>query len=545
MNKVAHYLQEHLVGEVMTAPDVRKYFSTDTSILELVPAIVAYPRNENDVRKTARFTWQLAERGRIIPITARGSGTDQSGGAIGRGIVLVFPAHMNKVLELDTRSGVITLEPGVNYGKLQQTLHTHGRFLPPYPASLEYSTIGGAIANNASGEKTVKYGATRNFVDGLRVVLANGEVIETKRLSKRELSKKMGLATFEGEIYRALDAVIEENHDIIQGLNLNVSKNAAGYDLASVKQKDGSFDLTPLLVGSQGTLGIITEATVATEPYNPNTTLVAALINDLKQANEIILELRKDSKTPCAIEIVDENLLNFIHTTNPNQLRGIVKPPFPKLIMLIEFDDPSAKAQKKLAKKLVKLLEKYDIQSKVETEVAQKDELWKLRHSAASIIAHHSGNAKALPIIEDGIVPAERFEEYLENIYQLFAKHKLQVAVWGHAGDANLHTHPHLDLSQVGDRQKVFRLLDDYYTMVLGLGGSTSGEHNDGRIRAPYLQKLYGPQAYELLRKVKSIFDPYGILNTGVKLDVELDDLKPMLRNEYSISHLSDHMPRT
>lgn len=546
MNKVAHYLQEHLVGEVMTATDVRKYFSTDTSILELVPAIVAYPRNENDIRKTARFTWQLAERGRIIPITARGSGTDQSGGAIGRGIVLVFPAHMNKILELDTRSGTVTLEPGVNYGKLQQTLHTHGRFLPPYPASLEYSTIGGAIGNNASGERTLKYGSTRNFVDGLRVVLANGEVIETKRLGKRELNKKQGLSTFEGEIYRTLDALIEENHDVVKSLNLAVSKNSTGYDLASVKQKDGSFDLTPLIVGSQGTLGIVTEATIATEPFNPSTTLIAALINDISQANQIVTELRKSSKnSPCAIEIVDGHLLNFINDTNPNQLKGIIKPPFPQLFMLIEFDDASAKVQKKNAKKLLKLLDKYNIQSKVETDTYKKEELWKIRHSAASIISYNKGNSRALPIIEDGIVPVDRFEEYLEAVYKMFDKYKLQVAVWGHAGDANLHMHPFLDLSTVGDRQRVFRIIDEYYTMVIELGGSTSGEHNDGRMRGPYLQKLYGPEAYELFRKVKTVFDPYGILNAGVKVDVTIDDIKPLLRNEYSINHLSDHMPHS
>src|SRR5471030_1461546 len=145
MSKVAHYLQEHVLGEVMTSLDARRYFSTDGSIFTVAPAVVMYPRNENDVRKTARFSWQLAERGRIVPITARGSGTDQSGAAIGSGIVLIFPAHMNRIIEFDGKTGVATVEPGINYGKLQQTLQTHGRYLPPYPASLEYSTIGGAV----------------------------------------------------------------------------------------------------------------------------------------------------------------------------------------------------------------------------------------------------------------------------------------------------------------------------------------------------------------------------------------------------------------
>lgn len=546
MNKVAHYLQEHLTGEVFVTPDVRKYFSTDASILELVPAIVVYPRNENDVRKAARFTWQLAERGRPIPITSRGSGTDLAGGALGRGIMMVFPAHMNKVLELDTRSGAVTVEPGLNYAKLQQALHTHGRFLPPFPASAEYSTIGGAIANNASGEKTLKYGTTQDFVDGLRVVLANGEVIETARLSKRELNKKMGLSTFEGEIYRALDTLIEENHDLVQSLSLDVSKNTAGYNVAAVKQKDGSFDLTPLIVGSQGTLGIVTEAIIGTEPHNPATTLVVAHFDEIQQAQDVILEIKKmKNHTPCAIELVDENLLNYVQRTNPNQLRGAIEQPFPKIVLLVEYDDLSPKTQKKSAKKLIKLLDKFGIRNQLETDPDKKEILWKIRQSASTLLAHSEGNARALPIIEDGVVPVEHLKDFLKRIYQIFDVYNLPVAVWGHAGNGNLHVQPFLDLNHVGDRQKLFRLLDDYYTAIIELGGSTSGQHNDGRVRGAFLEKLYGPEAYQLFRKVKYIFDPHDILNPSVKVDVSLEDVKPLLRHEYSLQHLYDHMPRS
>ncbi len=545
MNKVAHYLQEHLVGEVMTGTDACTYFSTDSSIFEVMPAIIVYPRNENDVRKAARFTWQLAERGRVMPITARGSGTDQGGAAIGKGLILVFPAHMNRILELDAKSGSVTLEPGLNYAKLQQALHTHGRFLPPFPASSEYCTLGGAVANNASGEKTVKYGSTRTYTEGLRVVLANGEVIATRRLSKRELSKKMGLSTFEGEVYRALDTLIEENQDVINNLRLDVTKNSAGYDLASVKEKSGSFDLTPLLVGSQGTLGVITEITVGTEPHDPGSTLIAAYCRDLKQAESVILELRRLKYPPSAIEVVDENLLNFLLEHNPNQLKSILSPPFPKLVLLVEFDDPSERKRSRTVKKAHKILADQTIEYRTETEESKKDELWKIRHSAAAVLAYSDGRAKAVPIIEDGIVPIDRFDDYLNKIYELFARHKLRVAVWGHAGNANLHMQPFLDLSQIGDRQKVFRLIEEYYTMVIDLGGSTSGEHGDGRLRGPYLEQLYGSEAYALFQKLKHIFDPHGILNPGVKMGVTLDDIKPLVRHEYSLSHLYDHMPRT
>lgn len=545
MNKVAHYLQEHLVGEVMTGSDAQKYFSTDASIFTIPPAIVVYPRNENDVRKTARFTWQLAERGRIIPITPRGSGTDQGGAAIGPGVMMVFPAHLNRILELDGKSGTVTVEPGINYSKLQQTLHTHNRFLPPFPASAEYSTIGGAIANNASGEKTVKYGSTRDFVKGLRVVLANGEVIDTKRLSKRELNKKLGLASLEGEIYRNLDSLIEENQDTLRQPGPDVTKNAAGYALSEVKRKDGSFDLTPLIVGSQGTLGIVTEATMDTAPHNPNTTLVAAFIDDLQIAQEIVLELRKLPEMPSALEVVDDHLLNFVQSHNPNQLKEVLTTPFPKLVLLIEFDSISERSQKRMAKKTTKILSKHDVNFRLETDPHKRDELWKIRHSASAVLAHTDGKARALPIVEDGVVPIEKFGEYIEAVYAMFARYNLQAAVWGHAGNANLHIQPFLDLGQLGDRQKIFKLIEEYYALVISMGGSTSGEHNDGRLRAPYLEKLYGPALYDLFVKTKQIFDPYGTLNGGVKINVGIDDIKPILRQEYSLEHLYQHMPRT
>jgi len=545
MNKVAHYLQEHLGGEVISSADARKYFSTDSSVFEVVPAIIAYPRNENDVRKTARFAWQLAERGRKVPITARGAGTDQSGAAIGEGIILVFPAHMNKILELDSKSGDVLLEPGVNYGKLQQTLQTHGRFLPPYPASVEYSTIGGAVGNNAGGEKTIKYGSTRNFIDGLRVVLANGEVIQTKRISKRELNKKIGLSTMEGEIYRALDALIEENGDTIDGLALDITKNSAGYALGEVKRKDGSFDLTPLIVGSQGTLGIVSEIRCATEQYNPKSTVVVGYIDDLQKAQDIVLELRKMSDLPSAIEVVDENLLSFIEKTNPNLLIDVIQSPFPRLVLIVEFDNNSERAQKKLSKRAAKIFKNNGVEFRIENDDEKREEIWRIRHAAGSVVSHSEGGARALPIVEDGVVPVDQFARFIDEIYKLFKKLSIPTAIWGHAGNANLHIQPLLDLSQLGDRQKVFRLIDDYYNLVISLGGSTSGQQNDGRLRGPYLEKLYGIEAYGLFKQVKNIFDPHTILNPGVKIGVSLDDVKPLLRSDYSVEHLYDHLPRS
>jgi FAD/FMN-containing dehydrogenase len=543
MSKVAHYLQEHLVGEVMTGTDARRYFATDGSILQLAPSLIVYPRGENDIRKTARFSWQLAERGRIIPITARGSGTNQTGAALGSGIILVCPAHMNHILELDTKGNTVTIEPGINYAKLQQTLHTHGRFLPPYPASLEYSTVGGAIAENVSGEKSIKYGDTRSYLKSLRVVLANGEVIATSRLSKRELNKKLGLATFEGEIYRSVDTLLEENHDLLQEFARNVTHNNAGYAVGDIKRRDGSFDLTPLIAGSQGTLGIISEAVLSTEPHNPQTTLMMARFDSIEYLQQAVVELNTFKELPSAVELIDAQVLQQVHELNPNQLKEVMQPPFPAFVLIVEFDN-SDRSLKKLVKRASKLFEKYALSVQIETESEEQQHIWKLRQSTSMLIGHNEGMQHAAPLI-DGSVPLDRLREYIEGTYSLLKDIGIKPALWGHAGDGNLYVQPQLNLNQVGDRQKAFRFLNEYSALVIQLGGTISTAASDGRLRTPYLEHMYGSELYAFLQKLKQIFDPYGILNPGVKFGTSLDDIKAMLRTDFSLEHLYDHLPRS
>ena len=538
-NRVAHYLQEHLVGEVIFSTDARQYFSTDGSIFQTAPSLIVYPRSENDIRKTARFSWQLAERGRIIPLTARGSGTNQSGAAIGSGIILSFPAHMNRILELNTKSKSVIIEPGINYGKLQQVLHTHGSYLPPYPASLDYCTVGGAIASNSSGERSFRYGSTKGFVKALRVVLANGEVIETSRLSKRELSKKLGLATFEGEIYRSVDTMLEEQHPIIEKMRRNTSLNNAGYNLEDIKFKDGSFDLTPLIVGSQGTLGIITEITLDIEDYNPASTLVMAEFDSVEKLQQSLMAINESKELPSSIEMVDKTALEQIFRLNPNHLKSSVKTPLPAFVVFIEYE-----GVKKLGKGITKILDANTRNFEITSDPEEQIGLRKVREAVSVITAHNDGLIRSLPLF-DGAVPVERVREYIEGLYKIITANNLQPGLWGHVGDGSLTLQPKLNLGQVGDRQKAFRLLDEYNRFVLSLGGTISASEGDGRIRTPYLEAMYGQEAYGLMKKIKQIFDPYNTLNPGVKFDTTIDDLKAIIRPEFSINHLYDHLPRS
>ncbi|HRV76441.1 MAG TPA: FAD-binding oxidoreductase, partial [Candidatus Saccharimonadales bacterium] len=541
-NKIAEYLREHVSGEVSSDSRTLDFFSTDGSVLTVAPRLAVYPKNAQDVRKVLRFCWRLAEKGTILPITARGSGTDQAGGALGDGIILTLPAHINKLLSLDAKTGLVTVQPGINYRSLQTTLNSHGLFLPPYPSSIDYSTIGGAVANNASGVRTVKYGDTRQMTKALDVVLSNGDTIYTTRLSKKELAKKKSLHTFEGEIYRQVDDLIHEVGDFLEQSELGTTKNSSGYALSQVVGKDGSFDLTPLIVGSQGTLGVVTAAQLQASLHNTNSSMIMVGLTRLEDLSE--LNLNTLSLTPSALEIVDKNLLNQVHKLQPNQLNGLLEEPYPNFILIVEFDDQKEKDQAKKVKRFKAFAE--DVEATILAETNDPDDrekIWQVRNSAAIIMGEvHSGKA-AVPIIEDGCVPPGNFTKLISGTYSLFSKYNLDVAVWGHAGDANIHLQPMLNLSILGDRQKAFKIMDAYYGLVLDLGGTISGEHNDGRLRAPYMKTMYPASIYEAFARVKQIFDPYNILNPGVKFGTTKEDLVLMMRHEFESAHWRKRLP--
>ena len=534
-------LQGQLLGTVTDNADVRAFFATDASIFTIKPEAVVYPRNTADVRKTVQLLNTRAIAGKPVGIIPRGLGTDQSGGAIGAGLQLVFPAHMNRLLRLS--KDTVTVQPGINYRTLQQTLHTHGRFLPPYPTSIDFCTVGGAVANNSGGEKSIKYGVTRNFVKSLKVVLSDGSLIETKRISKRELGQKLGQNDFEGQIYRKVDRLIEEHEALIAKTQPKTSKNAAGYALANVKRSDGSLNLSELIVGSQGTLGIVTEITLKTAPWNPRTTLVVGYLSNLKVMSDVIEKL--SNLKPSSLEIVDGYMLENIRRNRPQDLVGLLPEETPKIVLLAEFDDFSQLSQTFKARRAEKLLALNGVRVRVATDPVEQEALWKIRHSAAGVTWMSDGPKTALPFIEDGIVPVGKLAQFLDKTYQLLAMHDMEIAVWGHAGDGNLHLQPYLDLSKKTDVDKLFKIAGEFHDIVKGLGGSTSGSHNDGLMRAPYLRTLYGDKMYELFEQVKAVFDPLNIMNPGKKLGVTEEIQRDNLRTEYSLKRLYDHLPRT
>jgi FAD/FMN-containing dehydrogenase len=541
MKAYLNELQAHLLGNVTDSEHVREYFSTDGSIFKIMPEAVVYPRNTADVRKTVKYASLRTAAGKPMSIVGRGRGTDQGGGAVGEGLQLVFPAHMNRLIGITKNT--VTVQPGMLYDTLQQILKSHGRFLPPAPASAAFCTIGGAVANNSSGELTLKYGSTRDYIKSMRVVLSDGSIIEARRLSSRELSLKKGQMNLEGEIYRKLDSLIIDHDEVIQKSRRHTSKNSAGYALENVRGQNGSFDLTQLLTGSQGTLGIITEITLRTERYNPDTTLVVGYFSSLERAGEAVRLLT--SLHPAALEFVDSHLLEFLQTHRPGDLKDLLPAgELPQIVLLCEFNDRSRRLQTALARSAEKLMRKYATGYRIATDPIEQAALWKIRHGAAAVIWTASGPRKALPFIEDSAVSVAKLPLLIKNIYKLLAKHGVEMALWGHAGDGNIHLQPLMDLSKKRDVERIFALSREFYTLVAALGGTSSAEHSDGLIRSPYLRQLYGDDVYELFRETKHIFDPYGILNPHKKVDATEEYARQHLRTEYSMKHLYDHLPR-
>ncbi|MDB5177757.1 MAG: hypothetical protein JWO61_140, partial [Candidatus Saccharibacteria bacterium] len=298
MSKVTKYLNEHILGEVVTEPAIRARFSTDMSVLTMTPEMVIYPRVTNDIRKVTRFAWQLAEKGHILPLTARGGGTDDTGGAIGKGAIIALSAHMNRIFEYDTKQRLLRLQPGANAGAVQDALSLQGATIPALHDDARYTTIGGAIAYNSQVLSPGKNSTTEPWVYQLEVVLANGDILQTERLSKRELNKRKGTSGFEGDIYRKLDALIDDNKALIEEKLYDSNDNVGYSQIRDVKLKDGSFDLTPLMAGSQGTLGIISEMIIKTD-FSHDSPLVGVLTfsesNDARDAVDSIAKTNPSS----------------------------------------------------------------------------------------------------------------------------------------------------------------------------------------------------------------------------------------------------------
>lgn len=535
MSKIAKYLNEHILGEITGAKAVRERFSRDRSVLSIKPELVMFPRVTNDIRKAARFSWQLAEKGHVLPLTVRGGGTSDTGAAIGKGLVINTTAHLNNIIyvALKDKDHFVHVQPGVTFKTLNDALNWHGLSVPTFPETAAFSTVGGAVATNTGGQFSGRAGLTGDWVKRLEVVLANGDLIETSRLRKHDFNKKIGLQTFEGEIYRKIDGLIEDNQALINDkLSADDVDNTGYARIAQVKQRDGSFDLTPLMIGSQGTLGIISEIVLRTDYVSKDTVAMAAVVASIETARDVVDALR--GLDPDSLEIIDGSLFDqarvsgksypFFSTTDSDNAIGAV--------VYMQCNDFSEHARDRKLKKAAKILSKYNAIA-VTSADHSIDELIAIREVASSIYNGDTGNDEYPPLLDDAYVPSDRQEEFSRAVSELADKHHVSLPLHIRVLDGVVFTRPALQLNKVSDKQKVFKLINEYAQLVDKHGGTFLANSSEGRLKANAAYSVIDEDLHHLYEQIRAIFDPFGTLNPGVKQTSDLKTLVEALRSSY------------
>ena len=527
MSKVAQYLNEHIIGEVTSSSRVREAHAIDGSILRSVPELVMFPRVTTDIRKAARFSWQLAEKGHRLSVTARGGGNDATGGAIGSGLVMSLSRHMNSILYVGhEKERFVHVQPGVTLKTLSDALAWKGFAIDGADAS-PTGTVGGAIARNLRTDYGGRSGRIGDSVERLEVVLANGDMIETKRISRKELNRKKGLQTLEGEIYRQIDAIIEDNSHVIEGLSRENLTDNVGYRIERVKQKDGSFDLTPLFIGSQGTLGIISEAVVRTSYFNQRPEVLVVLTASTHEARDLADALSK--LQPSTLDIIDGRVYEdafregkrYLFTTEdgPSNVGGVV---------YVSFDDAKDKQRDKKLKKALKICNNLRL-AVYSSQAYAFEELDAIRDVWTTVGVLSESKESYVSLLDQAIIPTDRNEEFESALQELAAKHHIILPLHMRLRDGSVETRPLLDLTKVSDKQRVFKLVADYAALITQFGGVAYGNQAEGRIGAFAAYPQYGEQELEVYKKIREIFDPYGTLNPGVKQPQDIKTLVSML----------------
>lgn len=547
MSDFIQKLKTKFQGEVATDEKSLEAASRDTSLFELRPELVVFPRNSKDVQNLVKIVAEAKKTGENHSLTARSGGTDMSGGPLSESIVVDFSRHMNHLKAVGKDYAVA--EPGIFYRNFEKQTLKRNLFLPSYPASREICTLGGMIANNAGGEKNLNYGKIERYIEELKVVLADGNEYTFGALTKNELEQKKRLPTFEGEVYRKLWALIESNEQALMAAKPKVSKNSAGYYLWNVwDRQSAKFDLAQLFTGSQGTLGLITEARVRLALRHRESRMLVVFLKDLKMLPGIINHIL--AFKPDSFESYDDHTYRVAVKLFPELARrlkgGLLAltirflPEFwaaltggvPKMVLIVEFTGDEEREVERRAREAQSSLKEFSVKTRVTLSSEEGEKYWVIRRESFNMLRHHIKKLHTAPFIDDLIVRPESLPQFLPKLYQILDSHNFIYTVAGHVGDGNFHIIPLMDFRAPDFRQTIAEVSEKVYDLVLQFGGSITAEHNDGLIRTPFLPKMFGPEVYDLFLETKKIFDPQGIFNPRKKVGGTLEfALEHMLKN--------------
>ena len=551
MDNLKQKLQEFgFKGEVDATTETRDFYSHDASMFELMPEAVVYPTDSQDICKLVKYV-SLAKKSENshISITARSAGTDMSGGAINQSIIMDMTKHFNKTLEVSADSA--HAQPGVYYRDFELETLKHGAIMPSYPASRDLCTIGGMVSNNAGGEKSLQYGKTERFVTELKVIFADGNEYIVKPLNRQELDAKMAQNDYEGNLYKQIFELIEANYNDIKAAQPKVSKDSTAYHLWNVwNRQTGVFDLNQIIIGSQGTLGFVTDIHFRLVPAPTQSGTLVVFLRDITQLGKIINVVLKHK--PATFEGFDNytlmlsfKLFYYFHTTLgwfgmiklglqllPDALllfKGI-----PKMVLLIEFNGDSPEDVAKKVHQMRLDLHPFDSKESYEEDASQEKarKFWIMRRESFNLLRKKVHDKHTAPFIDDLVVPPEHLTTFLPELRVIINRYKLLATVAGHMGDGNFHVIPLMKIEQQSERDKLAPCMREVNELVLKYGGSLSGEHNDGLSRGPWLHQMYSKDMMDIFKQVKRIFDPDNIFNPHKKTDAQW---------EFSMQHLREH----
>jgi FAD/FMN-containing dehydrogenase len=470
-----------------------------------------------------------------------------AGGAINDSIIVDFTKHFTAIENVSATEA--QTQPGVYYRDFEVETLKHDALMPSYPASRDMCTVGGMVANNSGGEKSLEYGKVKDFVNELRVVFADGNEYTVRPLNKHELDAKIAQGDYEGNIYKQIYELCEQHYDEIKAAKPNVSKNSMGYTLWEVWDREtGVFDLTKLIVGSEGTLGLVTDIKYRLVPHRPYTGLLVCFLKGLDPLGDIINDVLKHK--PATFEGFDDQTLylslrfmpsflkllgtkKFIHlliSLIPDGfmlLRGI-----PKLILMVEFNGTT---QEEVDQKIVALradLRKYGMAMENDNTAEKSEKFWVMRRRSFQLLRSKVKDKHTAPFIDDLVVNPPYLPEFLPKLQKIIRKYKLFATIAGHMGDGNFHIIPLMKIENPAEKAKLLPAMQEVNKLVLHYGGSLSGEHNDGLVRGPWLEEQFGKDVLELFRQVKHIFDPQNIFNPHKKTDADWN---------FSMSHIREH----
>jgi len=525
-------------GEIFEEDKILEEFSEDKSIFKIRPKAVIFPKNIKDISLIVDYA-----KKQNFSLTSRSAGTDMSGGAIGEDLVLVFTKYFNH-FEINKEEKIAYVEPGVYFRDFEKEAEKLDLMLPSYPASKDLCALGGMIANNSGGEKTLKYGKTENYVEEIKVVLNDGNEYLFKKINFKDLEKKILLKNYEGEIYRKTYKLFKENIEIIRKSKPKVKKNSAGYNVWNVLSEDG-FDLSKIFIGSQGTLGIITKAKIKLVDKERLEKLIVVFLKDFNLIPSFLQKILP--LKPTSLEITDDHTFKiylkfakemaevlgakgifFTFKLFLPEIKLITLWGIPKLIILIQFGENKINLLEEKIKETEKILKDLKIKYIICQDEKEVQKYWKLRRDTFKLLREKIKNRLAAPFIDDIIVNPESFPEFLPRLKKILDEAKIIYTISGHLGDGNLHIIPLLDMKK--EKDIIFPLMEKVYDLVLEYQGSFTAEHNDGLIRGYYLRKLFGDEIYKIFIEIKNIFDPLRIFNRGKKIEVDLEYVKNKLK---------------